>query len=156
MAWPDDSVGLVLARTARPPGSSSRRTARRPPAARGGADSGWLTFDQWLADQVALQTGDPAPRLVELEDDGTVARRAPGVEVLDQQADPDLPAYGTGGGPLGLALVTWQGERWFVLSCASPARTASPRSRPRRPDGAETLDDFIAFAADRADEGGMR
>ena len=151
----DDSLGLVLR-------SEGRTTWAL--FTQGGdasvwepeAESGWLTFDQWLADQVALQTGGPRLRLVELGADGTVSAAAPGVEILDQRANPELPAYGTGEVPSALALVTWQGERWFVLVMRFDGPDGVTTFAARKADGAQTLDDFIAFAADRADEGGLR
>jgi hypothetical protein len=120
------------------------------------AESGWLTFDQWLADQVAQQTGGPQVRLVELEDDGTVRPAVSGVEVLDQRARPDLPPYGTTEVPSALALVSWQGERWFVLVLGFDGEDGVTTFAAEKADGATTLDDFVAFAADRGDEGGLR
>lgn len=120
------------------------------------AESGWLTFDQWLADHVALETGGPRVRLVKLEDDGTVRPSVAGVEVLDQRARPDLPAYGTSEVPSALALVSWQGERWFVLVLRFDGEDGVTTFAAEKADGATTLDDFIAFAADRSDEGGLR
>lgn len=120
------------------------------------SESGWLTFDQWLDDQVALQAGGPRVRLVDFGADGTVSAAAPGVEVLDQRVDPDLPAYGTTEVPSALAMVTWQGERWFVLVVRFDGPDGVTTFAARKAGGAETLDEFISFAADRADEGGLR
>lgn len=121
------------------------------------ADSGWLTFDQWLADQVAMQTGSPGVRLVRLAADGTVTPTAPSVEVLAQQADPDLPAYGTDeAGASAVALLEWQGGRWFVLVVRFPREVAVTTVAASKAGGAETLEQFVAFVADQADEGGMR
>lgn len=121
------------------------------------SDSGWATFDQWLADQVALRTGNEGVRLVRLVADGTVAASAAGVEVLDQQADPDLPAYGADGDTrAAVAVLEWDGERWFVLAVRSSGRDAVTTVAASKAGGAETLDEFVAFMADQADEGGMR
>lgn len=152
----DDSLGLVL--------RSEGRTTWALFSQGGDAsswelesDSGWLTFDQWLADQVSVQTGSPRVRLVELAADGTVSAAAPGVEVLEQQADPDLPAYGTdAAGASAVALVDWQGERWFVLVVRFPREVAITTVAAPKAGGARTLDDFIAFTADQADEGDLR
>ena len=151
----DDSLGLVLR-------SEGRTTWAL--FTQGGdasaweleAESGWLTFDQWLADHVALETGGPRVHLVELEDDGTVRPAVTGVEVLDQRARPDLPAYGTSEVPSALALVSWQGERWFVLVLGFDGEDGVTTFAAEKADGATTLDDFVAFAADRGDEGGLR
>lgn len=152
----DDSLGLVL--------RSEGRTTWALFTQGGDAssweletDSGWLTFDQWLTDQVAMRTGSPGTRLVRLAADGTVSAVAPSVEVLDQQADPDLPAYGTdAAGASAVALLEWQGERWFVLAVRFPREVAVTTFAASKTGGAETLDQFVAFVADQADEGGLR
>ncbi|WP_439937342.1 hypothetical protein ACS3YM_15590 [Nocardia sp. N13] len=151
----DESLGLVLR-------SEGRTTWML--LSQGGAastwsldtDSGWLTFDQWLADQVAVQTGSPGVRLVKLAADGTVTATAPSVVVLDQRAGPDLPRYGTGDGPSAVALLQWQGHRWFVLAVGLPDQVAVTTVAASKAPGVETLDEFVAFMADKADEGGMR
>jgi hypothetical protein len=151
----DDSLGLVL--------RSEGRTTWALFTQGGGAstwsldtDSGWLTFDQWLADQVAVQTGSPGARLVRLAGDGTVIATSPAVEVLEQRADPDLQGYGTGHGPSAVALLQWQGERWFVLVLRFAGQDSVTTVAASKAEGARTLDDFVAFMADKADEGGMR
>ena len=152
----DESLGLVLR-------SEGRTTWML--LSQGGAaaswtletDSGWATFDQWLADQVAVQTGSPGVRLVRLADDGTVTATAPGVEVLAQRDDPDLAGYGTGGNrPSAVAILDWAGERWFVLAVGFPDQVAVTTVAASKAPGVETLDEFVAFMADKADEGGMR
>ena len=151
----DDSLGLVLrseGRTSWALFTQGGDASTWEPE----AESGWLTFDQWLADHVALETGGPRVRLVELEDDGTVRPAVAGVEVLDQRARPDLPTYGTSEVPSALALVSWQGERWFVLVLRFDGEDGVTTFAAKKADGATTLDDFIAFAADRSDEGGLR
>ena len=120
-------------------------------------ESGWATFDQWLADQVAVQTGSPGVRLVRLADDGTVTATAPSVEVLAQRADPDLAGYGTDADrPSAVAILDWAGERWFVLAVGFPDQVAVTTVAASKAPGVETLDEFVAFMADKADEGGMR
>lgn len=116
--------------------------------------SGWNTFDEWLADQVALADGGRAPEPVRLDGDGSVVAARAGVEVLDQQADPDLRAYGTeaAGAESAVARIAWKDEEWFVLLIDGSVTTVGvDKAR-----GAQTLDDFVAFMADQADEGGMR
>lgn len=122
------------------------------------SDSGWSTFDQWLADQVALTSDEPAPTLVDLEDDGAVTPALGGVEVLDQQTDPDLRAYGTAaqGAVSAVAMVEWQDARWFVLAIGGNGPASVTTVAASKAGGATTLDDFVAFMAERADEGGMR
>ncbi|GAA5107365.1 hypothetical protein GCM10023339_05300 [Alloalcanivorax gelatiniphagus] len=120
-------------------------------------DSGWLTFDQWLEDQVALQAGEPGIRLVELGEGSSLAAARPDVEVLERRADPMLPAYGTDGdSPSAVALVEWGGVRWFVLVVRFAGDDAVTTVAASKAGGARTLDEFVAFMADRADEGGMR
>jgi hypothetical protein len=152
----DESLGLVLR-------SEGRTTWML--LSQGGAaasweletDSGWATFEQWLADQVAVQTGSPGVRLVGLADDGTVTATAPSVEVLTQRADPDLADYGTDEDrPSAVAILDWAGERWFVLAVGFPDQVAVTTVAASKAPGVETLDDFVAFMADKADEGGMR
>ena len=119
-------------------------------------ESGWLTFDQWLAADVALQTHQPGLELVTI-DDGVMRPAVPGVEILDQRADPDVPGYldptSTGSG---LALVEWEGERWFVLVVELTGPDSVTTFAAKKAEGAETLDEFIDFAEARADGGGLR
>jgi hypothetical protein len=157
VASAQDSLGLVLTQH----GTTTWMLITRS-GSNGGAswsresDSGWRTFEQWLDDQVALQDGEPGERLVSLAEDGTVTAAQPGVDILEQQADPDLPAYGSaaGGTASAVALVEWQGQRWFVfvIEGADSATVVAVD----KAGGATTLDEFVAFMADRADEGGMR
>ncbi len=122
------------------------------------ADSGWATFEEWLVDQVALQSGQPELQLVSLDGDGAVIPREPGVVVLEQQADPDLGAYGTDaeGATSAVALLEWKEQRWFVLAVRTGGQTSVTPVAAGKAGGARTLDEFVAFMADRADEGGMR
>ena len=154
----DDSIGLVLSDrgeitwmliTLSPSGSSASYEK---------ADqSGWTSFGQWLSEQVALEEGKPGLRLVTLDGEGTVSSAQPSVEVLDQQSDPDLSGYGTDVATASaVALVDWHGERWFVLMVRFPDEDAVTTFAAEKAGGAETIDQFIAFAADRADEGGLR
>lgn len=115
--------------------------------------SGWDTFEEWLAEQVALADGTEAPRPVRL-DGGDVVAALPGVTVLDQQADPDLAAYGStaAGARSAVATIEWKERRWFVLVIDDSVTTVAAD----KAGGADTLDGFVAFMADRADEGGMR
>ena len=77
--------------------------------------------------------------------------------MLDQRADPELPAYGTDSAEASaVALVSWHGERWFVLFVRLPDQDAVTTFAAVKADGAQTLDDFVAFAAARAGRGGLR
>lgn len=115
--------------------------------------SGWATFEEWLADQVAMAGGGEAQQPVRL-DGGSVVAALPGVTVLDQQADPDLAAYGSAaaGSRSAVATIEWKDRRWFVLVIDDSVTTVAAD----KAGGATTLDEFVAFMADRADEGGMR
>lgn len=151
----EDSLGLVLERDgqttwvliALQDGGSSASWTKE-------SDSGWSTFDQWLADQVAIQGGGPGIRLVALEADGALSAAQPGTAILEQRADPEVRAYGTEarGAVSAVGLVEWQGERWFVLVVDDSVTTVAVD----KAGGATTLDEFVAFMADKADEGGMR
>lgn len=122
------------------------------------ADSGWATFEEWLIDQVALQSGQPEPQLVTLDSGGAVIPEEPGVVVLEQQADPDLGAYGTDaeGASSAVALLEWKEQRWFVLAIRTSGQTSVTPVAAAKAGGARTLDEFVAFMATQADEGGMR
>ncbi len=154
----DDSVSVVLSDggettwmlvTLDPPGGSASSTKE--------SDSGWATFDEWLADQVALVDGDAAPSPVRLYG-GNVVAAEPGVEVLEQQADPDLRAYGTEaeGAASAVALVEWKGDRWFVFVLRTDGQDSVTTVAADKAGGSTTLDEFVAFMAAKADEGGMR
>jgi hypothetical protein len=154
-----DSLGLVLEKdgettwmliTLHAGGSAASWSKER--------DSGWSTYDQWLEDQVAMATEEPTPTLVRLSDDSTVTPAQAGVAVIDQQARPDLRRYGTEakGAASAVALLTWEGQRWFVLAVEGTPDDAITTVAASKAPGVTTLDDFVAFMADRADEGGMR
>lgn len=154
----DDSVGVVLRDggettwmliTLAPSGGSASSTKE--------SETGWATFDEWLADQVAMIDGDTAPNPVRLQG-GTVVAAEPGVEVVDQQADPDLRAYGTEAESTvsAVALVEWQGDRWFVFALRIDGQDSVTTVSVDKAGGATTLDQFVAFMTDKADEGGMR
>jgi len=152
----DESLGLVL---------NSHGVTTWMLLTQGGAaaswslesDSGWVTFDQWLEDQVALQSGDLGVRLVELGAEGKLEAALPGVEVLEQQADPDVPEYGTEEAlASAVGVVTWEDRRWFVLLVRFSGEDALTTVAASKTAGVETLDQFAAFLDDKADEGGMR
>ena len=98
-----------------------------------------------------------ATRVVELGADGTLEAALPGVEVLEQQADPDVPEYGTEEAlASAVGVVTWEDRRWFVLLVRFSGEDALTTVAASKAAGAETLDQFAAFLDDKADEGGMR
>lgn len=159
MGSDDDSIGLVLSKG----GETTWMLVILSPSGAfaswdKASDSGWSTFSQWLGDQVAMQSGGTSPTLVALGDDGTVTPAQSGVEVLEQQADPDLQAYGTAaqGAVSAVALVEWNGTRWFVFALGGNGPDSVTPVAVDKAGGARTLDEFVAFMADKADEGGMR
>ena len=82
------------------------------------------------------------------------------VEVIDQQPSPDLRAYGTAaeGAVSAVALVQRDGRRLFVLAVRIPGDEEDGVTvvAADKAGGATTLEEFVAFMADQADEGGMR
>jgi hypothetical protein len=111
----------------------------------------------WIDDWVALQDGEATLALVSFGGGDRLVPE-PGVEIVRQQADPDLgPAFA---GPDALrtavAEVRWQGERWYVLARELPDSdpeyfpTAASVSRP-------TLEGFLDYARTSYESGtGLR
>jgi hypothetical protein len=121
------------------------------------AESGWPTFDLWLADDVALQNGGHRLTLATFADDGTLRPGEDGVQILDQQANPDLPAYvGDTATASGVAMLRWRGETWFVLAVRFPHEDVITTAAASKADGADDIGSFIDVARDRADEGGFQ
>ena len=121
------------------------------------AESGWPTFDLWLADNVALQNGAQRLTLVTFAEDGTLVPGEDGVQILDQQADPDLDAYTDKTTTAsGVAMLRWRGEVWFVLAVRFPQEDAITTVAASKADGATDIASFIDVARDRADEGGFQ
>lgn len=153
---PEKSVGLVVEFE----GDTTWLSLTASPKGGGGTwekatESGWTDFDQWLAADVALQKGDPQVSPVTIDDEGGLTPAEPGVEILDQRSDPDLPAYTDASSTAsGVAMITWQGETWFVLVVRFPDQDSVTTFAASKADGASSIDEFIEFATARADEGG--
>jgi hypothetical protein len=100
----------------------------------------------WLDDQVAMQQGEPTLALVNFGQ-GSELVAEPGVEIVRQQADPDIGPSFAGPDALHTAVaeVRWEGERWYVLARELPGGdpeyfpTAASVSRP-------TLEGFLEYA----------
>jgi hypothetical protein len=121
------------------------------------AESGWPTFDLWLAADVALQKGQPGLTLATLADDGTLSPGEDGVQILDQQPDPDLPDYVNDSAiASGVAMLRWRGETWFVLVARYDDQDAVTTVAASKAAGANDIESFLDFARDRVDEGGLR
>ena len=153
---PETSVGLVLEHD----GTTTWMLATAAPDSGTGtseeaARSGWPSFDMWLAEQVALQSGEPGLRLVAMDADGTLAAREPGVEVLEHVADPHVPEYVRGSTTASAAAkLTWRGDTWFVLVVRDGGEESVTTFAAAKTDGAETVAEFVEFARGRADDGG--
>lgn len=78
------------------------------------------TFDLWLGDAVAMQHGEPTLAPVSFGDGKTLVPED-GVELLDQRPSPQMPEnFAPPGDRTAVAMVRWQGERWFVLARQLP------------------------------------
>lgn len=114
------------------------------------------TFADWLADQVALQRGEPTLALVRFGD-GEELLPLEGVEILQQTGDIDLgPSFAGPRDRTAVAEVTYAGERWYVLAREVPGSgiqyfpTAASVSKL-------TLEEFLPYARDSYDNGeGLR
>ena len=121
------------------------------------AQSGWPTFDLWLADNVALQTGRPRLALATLAEDGTLKPSEDGVQILEQEANPDLPDYVSDSATAsGVAMLQWRGETWFVLAARYDGHDAVTTFAASKTGGADDIESFLDFARERADEGGLQ
>lgn len=109
--------------------------------------SRWLAFDQWLDDLVDQEEGGPGLVLADVRPDGTMVAVADGAEVLDQAVDRDhrMGAFRESRRSVfAVALVRWQGHRWFVMSERLHGETTSTAIAARRSGTtARTADDFI-------------
>lgn len=156
---PETSVGLVVEFE----GDTIWLSLTASPSGGGGTyenagESGWTDFDQWLAADVALQKGGSQVSPVAIDDEGVLTPAEPGVKILDQRADPDLPAYTDPSTTASaVAMISWEGENWFVLVVRFPGEDAVTTFAASKADGASSLDEFIEFARARADDGsGLR
>ncbi|WP_134766594.1 hypothetical protein [Nocardioides sp. 1609] len=120
------------------------------------AGKSFATLQQWIDDMVALQTGEPGLRLVRFGAGETLLPRA-GVEILAQTGAVDLPdSFAGPGDRTAVAMVTYEGMRWFVL--AREIGGSEPEYLPTAGSvGGATIDDFLAYAADQYGSGeGLR
>jgi hypothetical protein len=113
-------------------------------------------LESWVADQVAMQRGEPTLALVAFGPGGDLVPE-PGVQILRQRASVDMgPTFAGPDDPTAVAEVRWQGERWYVLARDLPHGppeyfpTAASVSRP-------TLEGFLDLARASYDAGtGLR
>lgn len=119
------------------------------------ADSRWLTFDQWLTDLVLQESGASGLELAVVGDDGTMSPVADGAAVLDQAVDVDhrMGAFRERRDSVfAVALVRWQGARWFVLSERYDGRSRSTVvAASRTGTTATTAEEFIAQYSELAE-----
>ena len=103
-------------------------------------------FELWVDDVTAHLQGRPsfAERLVRLAgpESSELVPASPGVEILQQQPDPELGPESVSGKHSAAAEVTWAGERWYVLA-------VDPRSGDGWSDAHDTSSqhDFASFLA---------
>ena len=155
---PKSSVGLVVEHA----GTTTWMLLETGPRGGGGSyedevDSGWPTFDLWLADSVALQKGQPGLRLATLAEDGTLSPGEDGVQILDQLPNPAIPEYvDESATASGVAMLRWRGETWFVLAVRYDDQDAITTVAASKAPGADDIESFLDFMRDHVDEGGMR
>jgi hypothetical protein len=113
------------------------------------------TFEYWLADQVALQQGEPMLALVRFGAGEELLPRA-GVAILQQTGDIDIgPRFAGPNDRSAAAEVRYAGERWYVLARELDGDiqyfpTAASVSKP-------TLEEFLPYAKDSYNTGdGLR
>lgn len=124
------------------------------------ADSGWLTFDQWLAEEVALQAGEPGLRLVTMDEGGDLRAHEPGVEIvdtLDTLGEPDLADYvGRSAAASAVAELTWRGATWFVLVVRDRGQDHLTTVAADKAGGVASIDEFLDHMRRAVEGGGMR
>lgn len=154
---PRTSVGLVVEYA----GETTWMSLESRPGSGGGttekaAHSGWPTFDLWLAADVAFQDRRPGLVLARLDADGTMAPAEEGVEILDQQADPDVPEFDDASATAsGVAMLRWQDMTWFVLTALYGDEQTTSTFEAGKAGGAASIEEFLDFARDRYEEGGQ-
>ena len=134
----------------RQPGSGSEWTSVP-------ARQAFPTLASWLADQVAVERGDPTLALVRF---GTNGRLEPlsGVMLLEQRADPELPAnFAPAGSRTVAATVRWHGAVWHELARRLPGSSSAEYFPAAASVAGKTLDQFLAYARNRYSGGeGLR
>ncbi len=105
-----------------------------------------------------MQHGEPTLALVSFGDGKTLVPED-GVELLDQRPSPQMPEnFAPPGDRMAVAMVRWQGERWFVLARQLPG--SPPQYLPTAASvvgDATTIDGFLEVARERYTQGeGLR
>lgn len=152
---PDTSVGLVLEYRGETTWmlmdwSTDGRTAG------GGATSevagrDFSAFDLWLDHQVRFyKSNGRGLELVAFDGSGALTASEPGVDVLEQRAEPAMPrSFAAPREETAVARVTWNGDPWFVLARRLPGYEQHAEYFPTESvvaDGATTIDEFLAWA----------
>lgn len=109
-------------------------------------ESDFPTFEMWLDNEVAFQSGKERLALVRFGDgDKLVARE--GVTIVRQSADPDVGAglLANQDAPSAVAEVRYQGRTWFVI--ARHLKGEAPEYFPTvAKPGRATMDEYLAYA----------
>lgn len=111
------------------------------------------TLRDWLHDQAAVRSGQPALALVRFTADGRLAPRD-GVRLVQQRTGVRLGNDFAGpDDPTAVAEVHWRGATWFVAARRLPG--SDPEYLPTAGSIAgPTLDDFLVYARARYSESG--
>ncbi|MEO9322659.1 hypothetical protein ABFT23_04160 [Nocardioides sp. C4-1] len=128
-------------------GSSSGGTSSDP------ARKAFATLEQWIADQVAIREDTPTSTYVAFAGGGERLRPRPGVTMLAQTSDVDLPDFAGPGDDTAAAMVRDpDGVRWFVLARrtgGAPADYLTVAGEVGGPD----LAAFLDYAAEQYGSG---
>lgn len=122
------------------------------------SESGWLRFDQWLTDAVSAIRGIDSVGLVAIDGAGHLTPDDPGVEILEQVADPELGNHVDATTiSSAVAKVAWEGSTWFIIAARHPGQDVLIPYAAEKAGGAETIEEFLAFAISHIEDGsGMR
>ncbi|WP_340540798.1 hypothetical protein [Nocardioides sp. GXZ039] len=105
------------------------------------ARKAFATLDLWVDDQVAVQIGEGGLKLVRFAKDGSLVP-LDGVEILEQRSGVMIPDYTDPDGSTVAALVTFEGNRWWIMAWPENPPRIFPVSGSV---GGKTMDDFIAY-----------
>ena len=120
------------------PGSSSVLTEQ--------PGKGFWTLEDWVASQVEADKGvGKATTWVSFVPGTDQLAPGPGVEILDQVSDPDVPDFAPPSARTAAAQLRVDGERWFVLVRAFPREPAQVIPTMGRVGG-PTLSSFLDHA----------
>lgn len=121
------------------------------------AGTSYTRFEQWLDDQVDLQTGAEPAAFVTFAGAGSVLEPGRGVRILRQWADPDLPGFAAPGETTAVAKVEVDGVTYFVLARRAPGGPTDDLPVDAGLLDAPTLAAFLSYARDRYASGqGLR